>query len=457
MIEATMIDAGTQDLPTLDAEERGYLVHGQLAFGRRFLRAMSFHEPEGLAAVADETGAYHIDTEGQPRYAQRFRETFGFYGGIATVRDEAGYHHINARGLALHTRRFSWSGNFQEGLCPVQDGSGFYHIHSDGTAAYRERYSYAGDFRYGVAAVRATEGVIHILGNGARLHPHAFQDAGPFHKGMAVVSDRLGFHHIDKAGRPIHPHRFRSAEPFYNGVALCTTHDGRSVRLRETGYFDHLPSTAPRTTVTTLLSHLDEGISVGLFLRHAKRFPLTSDWGDQVPLTEEGIAQARRLGERFHGRGPARIYASPVHRCVQTGRSFADGAGAPNVEVTTTTLLGAPGPFADPERGHEVPRDPRDYHGFATSYLELGRAPGMRPLESACEALHGELRTKMESGLTIFVTHDLFVAGLLQFLGLKRPTRDDWAEYLEGVSITIRPDGRIEAHRFLGLEEISTC
>lgn len=440
-------------MPVLAPDEQGYLVDGAPVFDRRFIRAMSFHQPEGLAAVVDESGAYHVDFAGRPRYEQRYRETFGFYCGLATVRDDAGYFHIDASGRPAHSRRFLWAGNFQEDLCPVLDGSGFLHVRRNGAPAYTARYSYAGDFRSGIAAVQGPGGAFHIVRDGSRLHEVTFDSAGVYHKGYAVAVDERGAFHVDKRGRPCHSHRFRAAEPFYNGIALCTTHDGRSVRLRENGYYEHLPSSAPRASLTSLRASLDAGARVGVFVRHAQRPRIVSGWGGEVLLDEKGVEQSRRLGRAFTG-VPVSVVSSPVGRCQQTGRVFAEAAGAPQVPVLSTAL-GEPGAFFDPERPHEV--GPAEFGDYAMAYLADGRARGMRDLEVACEGLLRTLEGALRPGLTLFVTHDLFVAGLLSFLGLKRPTRDDWADFLEGLCITVDPSGKKKLQRFLGLDEVRQC
>jgi broad specificity phosphatase PhoE len=443
-------------MPIVAPDETRYLRDGVPAFERRFLRAMSFHQPEGLAAVLDETGAYHVDSSCRPRYPQRYREAFGFYGGLATVRDDRGFFHIDASGEPVHSNRYVWAGNFQEDLCAVQDETGFHHVRRDGTAAYPDRYSYAGDFRMGLAAVHGPRGAFHIFRDGTPLHDRTFLTTGAFHKGYAVASDEEGVFHVDKNGRPAYDHRFRSAEPFYNGVALCSTRAGRLVRVRENGFYHHLSSTRPRATLAGIRSRLEAGARVALFLRHAERPPITSGWGLEVPLTDRGVLQAHRLGEIVGGRAPVTVWSSPVPRCVQTGRAFANGAGAPQ-EPVVSTLLGEPGAFVDPTRRDELRVGPREFGAFATAYIEEGRAPGMRPLEVACEELTTHLTQQLGVGFTLFVTHDLFVAGLLRFLGLKRPTREDWADFLEGVCFTVSADGRVEAERILPLEDLGGC
>ena len=50
----------------LSADEKSYIYKEMpLLKGKQFLEALSFHPP-GIAAVKDETGAYHIDSNGKP-------------------------------------------------------------------------------------------------------------------------------------------------------------------------------------------------------------------------------------------------------------------------------------------------------------------------------------------------------------------------------------------------------
>lgn len=443
-------------LPRVNANGTGYVLANGVAVGGRFLRALSFHAPEGLAAVEDESGAYHIDVNGAARYPKRYLETFGFYGGAATARDERGYLHVGVHGEPLHERRFSWAGNFQDGLCAVEDVTGFYHVTVDGVPAYTARYAYVGDFVRGIAAVRTSASALHIRRDGTRLHDATFRSAGVFHKGIAVVEDERGAFHVALDGRPVHAHRLRSAEPFYNGVALCTHQDGRQIRLRESGYYTYLASSGGEIALDEIRSRITGGARVGILLRHAERQEIRGGWGDDVPLTPLGVRQATRLGEKLGGLLAKRVFTSPVGRCVETARHLARGAGGEQDPVATS-LLGAPGPFADPGRSSEVKVQPHEFGDYATLYLNCGRAPGMYPLEEACRRLLDGVCEHLEAGLTALVTHDLFVAGALAFQGLKRPTRADWADYLEGLCVVVEPQGQPEWRHFRGLREIGAC
>jgi len=440
--------------PRLHPDGKHYLLGGRPAFDRTFDRAMSFHGPEGLAAVRDRSGAYHIGVDGRPAYEARYLEAYGYYGGLAAVRDARGFLHIDTRGQPAHERRFFWSGNFQEGLCCVQDASGFFHLLPDGRAAYPARHAYCGDFGHGVAAVHDGAHAYHITPTGVRLHDHRFHGAGAFHKGAAVVEDERGYFHVDRDGRPIHAHRFRAAEPFYNGVALCTDLQGRRVRLQENGFYSHVHVTAPAVRAAEIVAHVRAGGRAAVLLRHAEREPIITGWGDELPLTAQGERQSLALGRAFAGANRMHVASSPLGRCGRTAELIVQGA-AIDAAIPLSRLLGAPGPFRDADSCVEVP--PSEFGGYATRYLQEGRAAGMRALEVAAVELIEGMDAAATHGLAVLVSHDLFVAGLARFLGLKYPTSEDWAEFLEGVCILWSNGERPMWRRFFGLSEVRAC
>lgn len=439
---------------SLNHAENGYQMGNELVFDKIFQRAMSFHEPEGIAAVRDESGAYHIDNSGKSIYAARYHETFGYYEGLATVRDDQGFFHINTKGEAIHSNRFLWSGNYQGGLCAVQDYQGFYHVDRDGHQAYSERYSYAGDFRYGIAVVRDKDSAFHISSNGNRLYSRDFLHADVYHKGFAVVEDAKGLYHIDKEGMELYKHRFAYLEPFYNGYALGRTNRGDWIRVQENGHYRHLPRKTAIISVREIFQLISSGHRVGLFLRHSERNPIVkSSWGEEVLLTPYGIEIATKLGARFHGIDGLAIYSSPVERCRQTGIAFADGAGERSSPVESA-LLGSPGAFKNPDFDKAQTITPENFSRFASQYLQEGFAAGMYPLVSACETLLDFMLQNMKTNLTLYATHDFFCAGLLDFLGLKHLTPEDYVDYLEGVCLVQSANNQYSTYHFCGLREI---
>lgn len=448
------------DLPVVNESGTGFMRNRQPWGGSVFLAATSFHAPEGLAAVRDETGAYHVGLDANQAYVHRYLDAAGFYEGLAAVRDDRGWLHIRTDGTPVHERRFRWSGNFQGGRCAVQDARGFFHVDARGEDAYPRRFRYAGDFRYGVAVAHGPEGAFHIREDGEPLNGVAYLHAEPFHKGHAVVADRRGFFHSDRAGRPLHPHRFVAAEPFYNGVALCRDLDGGLLRLRTNDTWTRVAEDLQPVTPAAVRRFLADGGRVGLFVRHAERHPITPetpDWGNDVPLTDRGEADAESLGQSLSGVARLALWSSPVPRCQQTAEAIARGAGLGDAELAVHTHLGRPGIYFDPDgRVSDLLRT--DFHAFADAYLDTGIASGMRPVPEASEELLTFLDRQMaEADCTVFVTHDFFAAALMSYLGLKAPDRSDWCRYLEGVCILKGPGGGTRYRRFLSHAEERPC
>lgn len=422
---------------TLNSEERGYLIDGTPAFGRSFTKAMNFHCPEGLAAVADEEGAYHIRLDGTPFYAQRHLESYGYYCGLATVRSEKGFFHIDMTGNPVYQARYAWAGNFQEGLCVVMTPEGYYHIDTRGDPAYAQRYWYVGDFRNGIAVAHSPSGAFHILRDGNRLNNTVYRDADPFHKGYAVVSDETGYFHIGKDGLPVHPYRFKKTEPYYNGLSRCLTHDGRQVLLRENGFYTYVNQANDRMNVEELPYLIRNGYRAALYIRHGERYPRPhGQWGSEVTLTPKGISDAKEFGSLLSGCGDCAFHSSPVERCRQTALAIAEGMLGLELdpcELTVSNMLGDPGPFNDEEIVADF--QPEEFSAVADRYIESGYHSGLKPLSLACEGIAEHLKSSLSKPLNIFATHDFFVAGMQRFLGLRHPKHGDWVGYLEGICL----------------------
>jgi len=219
------------------SDERGFHVNQQALFNKQFQHVMKFHEP-GIAPVCDESGWYHILTDGSALYQQRYKRAYGYYFNRASVVDDnENYFHISENGERVYQESYQWTGNFQENLCTVRNDRGLYHhINPDGTKAYEEEYRYAGDFREESACVMMTNGLsTHIKANGELLHGRFFADVGVYHKGIATAKDQGGWFHIDRNGDPQYEDRFAMAEPYYNGTALVVGLDGGRVLIDGVG------------------------------------------------------------------------------------------------------------------------------------------------------------------------------------------------------------------------------
>jgi len=207
-----------------------------LFLDKNIIDALKFHAP-GLAPIQDTSGWFHINTQGNPIYVERYQRAFGFYENRATVVSNEGWYHINEDGKRLHSLTYSWCGNFQENRCSVKSKAGrFFHINLLGKSCYADEYQYVGDFKYGFACVmNDAQKFTHINKEGVFLHNNWFKDLGVFHKGFAIASDEEGWFHIDLFGKPIYTHRFALIEPFYNGAAFMKNFDGRRGVIYENG------------------------------------------------------------------------------------------------------------------------------------------------------------------------------------------------------------------------------
>ncbi|WP_405376981.1 methyltransferase [Nonlabens sp. Asnod3-A02] len=218
----------------LNEDQTGYSFNGQTLFEKQFLNALNFHK-EGLAAVKDASGAYHIDMNGDSIYTQRYTRTFGYYYEKAAVLLKGKAFHIDMKGNRIYKEEYLWTGNYQQEICTVKDGSqNYYHINSKGERLYNDNYKYAGDFRENIACVQLYNNLFtHIYKDGSRVHNKLFKDLNVYHKGHACAKDNLGWCHIDLKGKPIYRERYLLLEPFYNGVALATDLSGEKVLVSE--------------------------------------------------------------------------------------------------------------------------------------------------------------------------------------------------------------------------------
>lgn len=214
--------------------EKQFYYRGKPVF-KKFISILKFHEP-GFAPVEDETGWYHIKTDGTPLYAQRYTRTFGFYCGRAAVTEHRCCYHITPKGEPAYKNRYSWCGNFQENICTVRLHTDYFHIDKDGKLLYSEKYLYAGDFRDGVACVKCQDKLWrHICTDGSFLNGKGFLDLGVFHKNIAPARDDVGFFHSDIYGIPLYPERYLIIEDFYNGFALVTDFNWQKKVINEKG------------------------------------------------------------------------------------------------------------------------------------------------------------------------------------------------------------------------------
>jgi hypothetical protein len=220
----------------VSADGTHFVLDGTPVFGKRFTEVLKFHAP-GLAPVLDATGAYHINTTGNPFYNERYLRTFGYYCNRAAVVSTKGWLHLTETGAPAYSHRYAWVGNFQENLCPVRNHQNqYFHIDLTGQPLSSDTYIYCGDFKDGIACVKTANGMYrHITAMGTLLNGLEFADLGIFHKKFATARDAEGWFHINRLGIELYSQRYQAIEPFYNGFALVTKFDDQKIVIDECG------------------------------------------------------------------------------------------------------------------------------------------------------------------------------------------------------------------------------
>ena len=213
-----------------------FLYEENKIFDNYFIEVLKFHAP-GLAPVLNQSGAFHIDSNGNDLYEERYDRTFGFYCNRAAVIKDDKWFHIDEKGKKVYETTYLWSGNYQENVCTVRDlHNNYFHIDLNGNRCYKENYKYAGDFKDGIACVKSQNGYYkHIYEHGKCINNKEYIYLGIFHKNYATAKDEKGWFHIDKLGLQLYQERYELIEPFYNGFALVTLENNKKQIINEEG------------------------------------------------------------------------------------------------------------------------------------------------------------------------------------------------------------------------------
>lgn len=219
----------------VSSDAKSFILNGKKLFDKDFIEVLKFHDP-GYASVRDNSGWYHINTDGASLYNERYKRAFGYYYNRAAVIDDIGAFHIDELGNELYKERYLWCGNYQEEICVVRKQNDSYtYINIKGEKLSDDSYMYAGDFKDGFACIKTIKGWTHISKEGLSLHNKYFLDLGIYHKGYATARDQKGWFHIDMKGNEIYQSRFIQVEPFYNGIALVHDSNWNCHLLDESG------------------------------------------------------------------------------------------------------------------------------------------------------------------------------------------------------------------------------
>lgn len=200
-----------------------------------------------------------------------------------------------------------------------------------------------------------------------------------------------------------------------------------------------------------LVRYITNDCKVGILFRHAERYNASeSIVGQQVKLTMNGEKKAINLGKELSGISSISLISSPIHRCISTLSFFRDGHGAEN-EIFLSKRLGDPGVYFDAlsERdcGSEMAK--QGFIEYSLKYYRDWINYGCRRLDLASEELQDFINESMESSLTLFNSHDFIVGAFMEYVDVKTPTKEDFVEFLEGVAIIKKRNGKFIFKRFL--------
>ena len=428
-----------------DHHRTAYFLDAKQQFGRAFLEAFPF--TEGLGAVRDRKGAYHIDAEGKPAYSEVFVSTYPFRNGIAAAQDSLGWMHIDRQGRPLYTRRFGWVSEFHEGLCAVRYRSGGYSYIDDKYEAWDMRFRYCSDFSEGYAAVLTEDGFTHIGKEGVPIYPERYDYVGKFSSGLAPVEKEGRWALIDTSGKPVTEWLDRVYEG-RNGL-YAAVKDGTFGYLGKGCAFKPLfkvskrdYSEMPRWTDDILSNDWDSCV---VFIRHSERrshFLCNNSGIHGTGLTPHGEDLSRDIGRKISSLKDRKIYAkcSSSRRCITTANCIMAGMGVPaKVEICPEV-----GPEGRAYIEHNA-YDPEDL--IRTSRLAVMDQIGHRVLkgwypnevirDNVWKMVTGMLEE--DDSLTFCVNHDLFVLPPIAYLTGRFP-RNDWIHYCEGLIFTRKGD-----------------
>jgi len=174
----------------------------------------------------------------------------------------------------------------------------------------------------------------------------------------------------------------------------------------------------------------------GLLMRHADRDRIPKgELGNDIPINAKGYERSLHFGEELSSYPLWDIYASPVSRCVETGRYISEGYGK-QIFIKETVVLGSPGiHICDSDAAGKLFLEV----GFKEIYKRFQREEqlaGFHTPSTILESLNAFMQSRIKPNqLTLFITHDSLITLYHFALNGKVYTRDKWLGFLEGLLI----------------------
>lgn len=215
---------------------------------------------EGYAVVQGWDNKYwHINTQGNYLYTQKYDEVRGFSCGLAPVLDGAGeWYHIRPDGTELVSgKRYDAVGEFSEGYAWVKENGRFHFITTDGTRVDDEEYEdvsncdngeysgkkgdtwftvkvgeekdpfYVSLFPEKVTDLSHSNKSFFLGFDGKRINNEEYDFATNFYEGVAVVGQQGVYRIIGIDGKPINDEEYSQVRKMNCGLFFVTNNGNR--------------------------------------------------------------------------------------------------------------------------------------------------------------------------------------------------------------------------------------
>jgi hypothetical protein len=182
--------------------------------------------------------------------------------------------------------------------------------------------------------------------------------------------------------------------------------------------------------------------SLSLILRHAERHKIKkSEFGNNVLLNDAGIRQSFEFGKKISEYHIAKIYTSPIQRCVQSAENIVKGYNK-EIQIIETKMLGAPGIHVSNEKQLGEYYFKYGFWEIFKNFKSNIKVDGLKFQEQLQIEFYSYVsETTDAEGLTLYITHDWLIAFFAYAANIYEYTEKNWIDYLSGLIIDNKNNG----------------
>lgn len=180
-----------------------------------------------------------------------------------------------------------------------------------------------------------------------------------------------------------------------------------------------------------------------ILLRHAEKH-ITGDVliDAAAGITPDGYQEAINVGQRFMTLDfpVAKIFSSPISRCVSTAKGIWAGLGEHDRPINQTNLLGDPGPYVADDKLAVKHFLTKPLTQIAQEHLRGEKLAGMHPVEHGRNILLQQIAIDLaeSEGPIIYLTHDIILATFFcSLVNEYELSEHNWIGYLQGFTIGV--------------------